>query len=197
MRLSNKPVLVLAILLVLGTAAAVRAAENPPQNQKEEFRAFVAASDIDTLRTVSNTASIVVNRKSTEQELADLVGAFNDRGQEGFLQVLKKLPAVGYFRLRDQIAYDLQFAAQRETPEGGRSLFLVTDRPIMFEEQFNQSRSLDYPFTVIELRLGKNDRGDGFVAPAAKIIVSLDGRWFDVENLGPFPTLLKSVHKVK
>jgi hypothetical protein len=182
------------VLLVLA-AAAIPAAQEA--SQKEEFRAFVARGDIDTLRTVSSVATIVIDRWTTPAELSELVQAYNDLGEKGFLEILRKLPKVGYFRMPDTIGYDLQCALQEPLPEGGRRIFLATDRPILFSEQYNQSRSTQYPFTVIQLSLGKNNRGDGMVSEAARIVISTDGKYFDVENFGPFPLLLKSVKKIK
>ena len=183
----------IAALVVCGVLAAAEEAGY----KKEEFRAFVATSDVDTLRTVSSGATIAINRLTTDVELGDLVAAFNAGGQEAFLRVLKKIPKVGYFRKMDEIGYDLQVALIHPLADGGRDIFLATDRPIGFGEAYEQSRSTAYPFTVIELRLGKDNRGDGTIANQAKITVSMDGKFFDVENYGPFPVLLKSVHKTK
>ena len=47
---------------------------------------------------------------------------------------------------------------------------LVTDRRIGFWEAANQPRSIDYPFTVIELRLNSDGEGEGKMSIATKII---------------------------
>lgn len=46
-------------------------------------------------------------------------------------------------------------------PDGGERVVLVTDRRIGFWEAANQPRSIDYPFTVIELRLQADGEGEG------------------------------------
>ncbi len=196
MTISKNIAAVFGILCIMvGVGASVSAA--PTGDRPEEFRAFFMTSDIDTLRTVSSLAIIHINHWTSDTEHAALVAAFNSGGQEAFLKTLGDLPKVGYFRMPDSIGYDLHYAMQQPTAEGGRRLFLATDRPIVFAEQFDRARSADYPFTVIELRLGKDDKGDGTIAQAAKIIVSLDGKYFDVENFGPFPAILRSVKKTK
>jgi len=194
MSLSRNTIALALVFFITAGASFVAGASSP---QREEFRGKLMSSDFDPNHTISSVVSIVVDRQTTEVEKSSLVAAFNAGGQDAFLQTLRNLPKVGFFRLPDSIAYDLRCVLQRSTPEGGRTLFLATDRPMAFEEQYNQSRSTSYPFTVIELRLGKDGRGDGTIAASARITVSVDGNYFDVENYGPFPIRLTSMRTLK
>ncbi len=194
MRVSKNIAALVLMLLVAAGSSSVAGQAAP---QKEEFRGKLVTGDFDPLHTISSLVTIVVDRYTTDAERSELTAAFNAGGTQTFLQALRKQPKAGYFRLPDSIGYDLRCAIQHLTPEGGRILFLAADRPIGFGEQYNQSRSLQYPFTVIELRLDKNGRGEGTIAPEARIIVSVDGQYFDVENYGPFPVIVKTIHKVK
>ena len=58
--------------------------------------------------------------------------------------------------------------------DGGRRIVLVTDRPISFWEAANQPRSIDYPFTLIELRLNRDGEGEGKMSIATKITGNRD-----------------------
>ncbi len=194
MRLS-KNIAALVLMLLVAAGAGLIAGQATPQ--KEEFRGKLVTGDFDPLHTISSLVTVVVDRYTTDAERSELTAAFNAGGTQAFLQALRNQPKVGYFRLPDSIGYDLRCAIQHTTPEGGRILFLATDRPVGFGERYTQSRSLQYPFTVIELRLGKDGRGEGTIAPEARIIVSEDGQYFDVENYGPFPIIVKTIHKVK
>ena len=40
----------------------------------------------------------------------------------------------------------------------------MTDRVIGFQEQREQPRSIDYPFTMMEMHFGKNGEGEGKMA---------------------------------
>jgi hypothetical protein len=62
----------------------------------------------------------------------------------------------------------LHYAAQDPLPDGGRRIVLATDRPIRFWEAWHQSRTLDYPFTVIELRMDSDGTGEGKLALASR-----------------------------
>lgn len=193
----NKSIAAVFGVLCFTTVAGLALAASPTGDQAEEFRAFVMTSNIDTLRSISSLAIIHISHYTSEAEHDALVAAFNAGGEDGFLKALRDLPKVGYFRMPDSIGYDLRCAMEQPTEDGGRTLFLATDRVISFDEAADRSRSSEYPFTVIELRLGKDNKGDGTIAQAARIIVSLDGKYFDVENFGPFPVILRSVKKTK
>lgn len=166
-------------------------------SEKEEFRANVITTSVNNYSAISSVAMIKIDRWTSDAELADLVGAYNAKRQEGFLQVLQKTPKIGYFKMPNTIGYDLRCALQQTLADGGRRIFLATDRALSFDEASDRSRSSDYPFTVIELRLGKDNKGEGTVSVAARIIVSADGKYFDLEDYGPFPVLLKFVRKTK
>lgn len=185
------------LLLVFGSAIFI--AETNPQ--KETFTAFAVVSGLNTQGTVSSQVTISIDRWTTDAELADLVGAFNARGQDGLLDVLQKTPRIGYFRMPDSrtytIEYELHCAFQQPDDQGGRRIFLATDRAIRYFDVIEKFRTRNYPFTVVELRLNKDNRGEGTIAVNAKIIVSTGGKYFDLENYDPLRVLLKSVEKVK
>jgi len=194
MILRQKTLVLLSALLLLA-ALGIGAAETAPE--KEEFRANVIAPSVNNPNSISSVATIRIDRWTTEPEVADLVAAYNAKRQEGFLQVLQKTPKIGYFKMPNTIGYDLRCALQQTLADGGRRIFLATDRSLSFGEASDRALSSDYPFTVIELRLGKDNKGEGTVSVAAKIIVSTDGKYFDLEDYGPFPVLLKFVRKTK
>ena len=80
--------------------------------------------------------------------------------------------------------------------EGGRRIFLLTDRRINYWEAASGSRTLDYPFTLIELQLDRNDTGMGKLNIAAKITGSEDSV-IEIEDFAAQPVRLNNVHKVK
>ena len=67
--------------------------------------------------------------------------AFRAKGQDGLLDALQKLPAVGYLTTPGSLRYDVHFARQRTLPEGGRRIFLLTDRRINYWEAASGSRT--------------------------------------------------------
>jgi hypothetical protein len=79
--------------------------------------------------------------------------------------------------------------------DGGRRIFLATDRPIGFWEAVNRPRSINYPFTFIELRMYEDGRGEGKLSLATTVIAS--GPIVELENWAAQPVQLNQVRKVE
>ena len=105
---------------------------------------------------------------------------FKEKGPDALLDALRGIPRVGYIRTPGSLAYDLHYALELPGEEGGRRIVLATDRPIGFWEAANRPRTIDYPFTLIELRLGKNGEGEGKLSIATKL--TLNGNVLVLEN---------------
>ena len=82
-------------------------------------------------------------------------------------------------------------------PDGGERVVLVTDRRIGFWEAANQPRSIDYPFTVIELRLNRDGEGEGKMSIATKIIADKENNIVTLENFETQPVRLTNVKREK
>ena len=80
--------------------------------------------------------------------------------------------------------------------EGGRQIVLATDRPIGFWEARNQPRSIDYPFTILEMRLDKNDQGSGKILAGTKIYIDKNNNLV-LENYGQQPVMFNEIKRVK
>ena len=115
------------------------------------------------------------------------------KGSDALLEALRDAPRVGYFRTPNNIGYDLHFARALPGDDGGRRIILATDRPILFWEARNQPRSIDYPFTVIELRLNADGEGEGKMSIAAKISGNKALNLIDLEDYASQPVRLLAV----
>ncbi|MBI4485434.1 MAG: hypothetical protein HY655_05435, partial [Acidobacteria bacterium] len=102
-----------------------------------------------------------------------------------------------YIQSPGSIGYDLRYAHRVKGPDGGVRVVLATDRRIGFWEAVNQPRSIDYPFTVIELRLNSEGEGEGKMSLATKITVDADAKILTLENYDMQPVLLQSVKSVR
>lgn len=182
-------------LLALSTANAATSAERAAL---ERFTAF--AVNMSNLPTPQRTATvdIVIERWSSKAERDRLIDALLDRGPKGLLDEVRKIKVrAGFIRTATSRGYDLQYARENPGEEGGRRIIIATDREISFLEQRQQPRSIDYPFMLIELRLDKNDEGEGKLALAAKITGSRDKRQIEIENYANEPVRLTQVKKVR
>lgn len=179
-------VLSLAVLLPCLTAAA--SAQAPPP-QKEQFTAFGANLN----RGRAGVVQIEIDTWSPEGDRAALLTAFAEKGQDEMLKELLKRPRLGYIRLPNTLGHDIHYAVQQPLPEGGRRVIIVTDRPIGMAEARNSSRSMDYPFTMIELRFSPDGVGVGKMSTGTQIMKSKDGTHLELEMWGNTPTSLTEV----
>ena len=69
---------------------------------------------------------------------------------------------------------------------------VVFKRWLGFGELRRGTRSVDYPFTYVELRINQNGRGDGMIIPAARVRAR-GSNTLEVEDFGTFPGRLLGV----
>jgi hypothetical protein len=168
------------------------------QGQKESFTGFAI-----NMGSGPSTAVIdfTIERWSTDAERAALLKILQDekntfRANEQLLKALQKMPKAGSIRTPQTLAWELRYARQSPLEEGGRRIVLGTDRPIGFREARVQAETMDYPFTVIEIQLDKNDRGVGKILAGTKLFIDKNNNLV-LENYGQQPVRFNEIKKVK
>jgi hypothetical protein len=152
------------------------------------------AVNMSNIATGSNAVvDIKIDRWSTDEEREKLITTFVEKGPQKLLDTLQDLKKVGYIRLPTTLGYDLHFARQTALPEGGRKIVIATDRPIGFAEARNQPRTIDYPFTLIEIRLKPDGTGEGKMSVATKISMDKKTKTVELENYSSEPVRLTNI----
>ena len=196
-------------LIVAALAAAVFAlspASARAQNEKLEISAF--AINMSNIATGANAVvQITINEWSTPEEREMLITTMIEKKPDDLLKALQKCSKKGFFRIPTarqpdphhlSLGIDIRYAWQTPLPDGGRRIVLATDRYIGFQEARNQPRSIDYPFTLMEIRVDKDGKGQGKCAVATKIDFDKDKKVVQIENYGSEPVRLNEVRvKVK
>jgi hypothetical protein len=180
-------VALISSVLVLGPTAA-RA-----QTSGEPIRLVGGAIDVNSART--GMVEIDVTRWSTKAEADRLMETLRQKGPDALLEALQKNPVTGTIRTPGQLAYDLRYARRMPLPDGGSRITLATDRRMSFWEITNQPRSVDYPFTWIQIHLNTAGEGEGRMSLATKITVEESN--IVLENYQLQPVLLKSIKEEK
>jgi len=158
--------------------------------QPERFTAN-AVSLSPQYGTGQQTVEITVDRWSPASDSERLVTTLQQKGPNELLKVLQKMKSVGRIRTPDSIGYDLRYAQQGPLPEGGRSIVIATDRPIGFWEATNRPRTFDYPFTVIQMNIGRDGMGSGTLSYATKIAVK--NNVIELEDFATKPIMLNNI----
>lgn len=144
---------------------------------------------------VADTVDIAIERWSTDAERDRLMAVLLEKGPDQLLGELQKLPRVGYIRTPNSIAYDLHYARKAAGEDGGERAVLATDRYITFWEAVNRPRTIDYPFTLIELRIAPDGKGEGKMSLATKILFDKQKNELVLEHYQSQPILLTQVRK--
>ena len=166
------------------------------QRTADKFTAFAVNLDSTTpAPTGASQVEIVINRYSSEADAERLTSTVVEKGPEALLQVVQKMPRIGYIRTPQSLGYDLRFARKVPGEDGGEQIAIVTDRFITFWEAANRPRTVDYPFTVIELRINKDGEGEGKMSLFTKITADPRNKTIVLENYGTQPVLLKTVRR--
>jgi len=144
-------------------------------------------------RSSSGTVEITIDRWSTDREHDELLAELQNHGPDGLLRALQENPRVGGIRTPNSLSWDLHYARERALPDGGRRIFIATDRPISFWEAANLPRSIHYPFTLIEIHMGPDGRGEGKLSTATRITLSEDRHQVELENYATQPVRLQDI----
>lgn len=179
----------------LGLAAILTATVPAAQTmgEREEFTANAIAND--NLGAGAGRVIMRVTRWSTEAERGLLTRTLLKTGSDDLLDVLREQKSVGTIRTPDSLGYDLRYSYQEAGADGGRRVVLATDRPISFWEAVNRPRTVDYPFTVIQMELDKNGEGKGTMSYFTKIIAR--GNTIELENFTTAPVMLTEIRSRK
>jgi hypothetical protein len=172
-----------------GLAILASSADAQTSGVKEDFTAVAIVNN--NLGSGAGTVQIQITRWSTEAERSRLVKTLFEKGPTALLNELHDTRPVGTIRTPDSLGYDLHYAQQAPAEDGGRQIVIATDRPIGFWEATNRPRTIDYPFTVIQMQIGPDGRGKGTLSYATKVLAH--DSIIELENFATSPVMLTEI----
>ena len=141
-------------------------------------------------RMSSRNFTFHITRTSSEADEERLLAALQRGGQNGLLDAIKH-ENLGNFSLGARVGRRVNFI-RVENIEGRKRIIAVFERWLEFAELRGGYRSLDYPFSYIELFVDpRTGRAEGTFFAAAKI--RLKGGDMEVEDFATFPSKLFNV----
>lgn len=167
------------------------------------LRMSAFAVSMGTVATGANAVvDIRITRWSTEKERENLITTAVEKGQDALLRALQKMPDHGKISIpgwtgpdphNARLGWVLHYAFVTPGEDGGYRIGIATDRYIGMWEARNQPRTIDYPFSLIEIRLGKDGKGTGKMAVATKIDFDKKKKQLVLENYSSEPVRLNEV----
>ena len=196
-------------LLTFAGAAIVFSAVTTAAPQEEKatlplpLRMSAFAVSMATAAPGANAVmDIRVKRWSTQTERENLLNTAVEKGQDALLRALQKMPDHGRISIpgwtgpdphNARLGWTLHYAYVTPGEDGGYRIGIATDRYIGMWEARNQPRTIDYPFSLIEIRLGKDGKGVGKMAVATKIDFDKKKKQLVLENYSSEPVRLNEV----
>jgi hypothetical protein len=183
-----------AVSLALGAAlVAPLAASSASAKDEAILRLHAISLDLNN-RARTGTVDIVIERWSTPEETSKLKAVLLENGDDKLLSALQKTkPRCGFARTSTSLGWDIYFARETPLPDGGRKIVVASDRPVSYWEARNSGRSMDYQFSLAEIRLPKAGKGEGKAIAAAKLTFNKETNTLEIENYQREPVRLGEV----
>ena len=176
----------LGSLLVLGLMAV---GSIPSLSQDRPKPEIIQAVAMGTSTQVGQQfhVRLIINEYSTEEDRQILIEAFEKGKNQGLVNALEKMRAVGRIAIEGTLGYDISYIRSIPTPTG-RKIRFITNRLLRFGETYYSTRSADYNLTGGELDLNDQDRSKstGVLYPLAKLRLDKDKQLSLDLNMNPW-----------
>jgi hypothetical protein len=182
------------LLAGLALAHAPLVAQAPPK--VETF----TATTVNLTPGAGEKLKIDLFRWATDEDRENVLAVLKEKGAGELTALLEKAQTCGYVWGSGSLGYSVRYAHRVALPDGGERIILVTDRRLgsWGREPWKaagQAAGSDEPYTVIELRLNRQGRGEGKMSFAAKIVADAEAKTVALENYAAAPVMLKDVRR--
>ncbi len=160
-------VLVLGLILIISVPSYSR-------DKYETIDATAWGTSTQLGRNIGIT--LIIYEWSTPADRELLVDAFQKGQNQGLVNTLEKMKAVGHVSITGTLGYDVSYIRLIQTPTG-RKIRFVTNRPIRLGEAYWDTQSQYFNLTVGEIDLDDQDKSKsaGVLYPATQLSINNDG----------------------
>jgi hypothetical protein len=177
----KKIVMTTSVLTLVFCALSVIFPSELKAQQKRESYAAVIVGTGGAIGGRTLNLNINIDSYTTDQQVQEYLVQLKEEGQDALRKTLEDVK-VGRIAPVATTGTDLSVARVFQT-EQGKVIRLVTPRPVPFLEAYRHGRSMDYPFTIMELRLDKEGKGEGSIIGGAQLRFNDEGQ-LDIESYG-------------
>jgi len=161
--------------LILATLLMLSAVPGFSRDKNETIDATAWGTSTQLGRSVGVT--LIIYQYSTPEDRDILVEAFQKGSNQGLVNALEKMKAVGHISITGTLGYDVSYIGMTPTPTGRRIRF-VTNRLIKFGEAYFDTRSQAFNLSGGEFELNDQDKSKstGVLWPAAQLGIDDQGQ---------------------
>ena len=191
-----------AVAAVLITVPAGAQSQAPSATDQVVINGW-ALNMSNTATGANQSIRLTINSWSNPSQRQHLIETFLEKKQGGLLRELEDQPEVGRFNFPGymgpdpnnvmRLGTDIRYAMSFPGENGGRRIVIITPRVIGFREAANQPRTVDYPFTLFEMRFDKAGKGEGRMAYATQIKFDKKNNTIELENYSSEPVRLNNL----
>lgn len=185
-KITRRIAVIMVLSLLVGMKSYGQALSKP---EKIDCVAFGTQTQLGKTFNVK----ILIQEYSEPGDREILLDAFKKAGSKGLFNAVSKMHSKGRISLPSTVGYDINYA--REIPSAsGRTIRLVTNRPISIGEVWTSSRSMNYNLSIVEFNLPneKDAKGKGSLLPAAELKINKKTGEIEIETY-KFPWRLENV----
>jgi hypothetical protein len=131
--------------------------------------------------------TLIIYDYSTSADRQILVDAFTKGQNQGLVNALSKMPAVGRMMITGTVGSDVAFIRLIQTPTG-RKIRFATNRQIRMGEAWSDSPTTAFNLTAGEIDLNDQDKSKsaGVLYPAAQLTIDKEGQLSMELNQNPW-----------
>ena len=160
---------ILMIVLLLGAPAWVAAqAARPATGAPETFNATAQAKN--AAGAVSGTFEARLERYTPDFDRKTVEEALRLGGYPRFVTTIRNAPEVGQLVLGGGQPYSIRYAREK-VEAAGRTIVIVTDRPVLFlgTARAEAKPRAGFEVAVVQIQIDGTGRGKGTMAAAARV----------------------------
>lgn len=184
--IGNSPTrMILGLLILLSITAGAQ--------KSETIQAQAFGTTTQSGRTFGIT--IRIESYSTPTDQKTLIDAFNKGGHDALVDALGKMKARGRIAITGGgVGYQIAYIRNIPTPKG-RTVRIITDRPINIGEATLNTRSEDYDLTLLEIHLddADKDKSTGNLVVGGRFTVDKKKKQIEFESYQATPWRLTGI----
>ncbi|MFL6254484.1 MAG: hypothetical protein ACJ74T_05655 [Pyrinomonadaceae bacterium] len=162
-------------LAIVGAMSLILLTNTTSSAQKLPKSITIQATAMGTSTQMGRVVSVnlIIKELTTDEERAGLLGAFQQKGNEGLVNALDKMKSKGRMSVTGTLGYDVAYAKLFRQPDGTSILRMVTNRPLRFGEVWADTRTTDYELSVVEIIISKDKKKNtGTLCPASRFKIN-------------------------